>query len=91
MTFQLYLPETSFHFSLFMLHVLIFFLRCHPAPDVTLRVVHVQNLSCFLCQRRLASTEFTCMRRSVTSLWTVDFEIPNAFAVCLTVALFSII
>ena len=69
MTFQLYLPETSFHFSLFMLHVLIFFLRCHPAPDVTLRFVHVQYLSCFLCQRRIdlhQSLRYVLMYRTLT-------------------------
>ena len=36
-------------------------------------------------------THLTCASRSVTSLCTVLFEMPNAFAVCRTVALWSMI
>ena len=35
------------------MHVLVFLLRRHPAPDMPLLFIHIQNLSCFLGKRRV--------------------------------------
>ena len=64
----------------------IFFSRSHPAPDVTLRLVCVEDFA------GLAGQGGVDLEEALGDvLMSVLLLIRNCFAVCLTVALFSII
>ena len=65
----------------------IFFFRGKTATDMALRLVEIQYFSYLLS----AKEGLMWQRRSVISLCTVDFDTPNFFALCRTVAFVSMI